>query len=724
VSRSLRDKLKAEILDPLNDVQRQAVEHPGGPLLIVAGAGSGKTRVITHRIAYLCRLQEVRPYRIAAVTFTNKAAREMAERLQKLIGPMAEEVMVRTFHGLGLHILRREAAAVGIKSNFTIYDAGMQETLLKKILKKNKIEPALLSPSAAAEFINRARDQLKDPDQSQQMSAYLAELPDIYGQYLKELRAAGSLDFGDLIYLPVKLFMKDSEILEKYAGRWQHLMIDEYQDTNHAQYMLGRLLSGSSRNILVVGDEDQSIYSWRGADIRNILAFEKDYPDAKVLKLVENYRSTPQILRAAHSVIKNNQARREKELFTQNEGGLNLEYRLYPAEEGFYNDMEGESAAVLSRIRALKRDGFRLTDMAIFYRTNAQSRSLETALNQAGMPYRIYGGFRFYDRREIKDLMAYLAVIVNPLDDVSLERIINMPLRGIGDSTVAGLQALALERNISLLDALALADKKMRSAKKLADLHARFLSWQKKQTEELPSALADRVIKESGYAEMLKKSGKPEDISRLENMYEFINAMQNYEGRAGQNASLVDFLQSISLVTSEENPGADQESLTLMTLHNSKGLEFPVVFIVGLEEGTFPHSLSLDEGGEEEERRLMYVGLTRARERVFLSSCQSRRVFGQLQRRLPSRFLSEIDAAVLNSQEKGTQGEARKRNPVAQAGDSETYQEGERVEHVRYGLGTIVSVEKTVAGQKLGIRFEEEDRERFFLAEVAPLKRA
>ncbi|MBE7439047.1 MAG: UvrD-helicase domain-containing protein [Spirochaetales bacterium] len=712
---SFKEQLEREILKPLSDVQREAVLHEGGPLLIVAGAGSGKTRVITHRMASLCRLKGVPAYRLAAVTFTNKAAREMQERLQGLIGPMSHDVTVKTFHGLGLYILRREASLLGLASNFTVYDADTQESLLKKILKEYKVDPALLSPKAAAAWINRARDELRSPEKSGDQNLLVQELPEIYADYVKQMRRAGALDFGDLIYLTVQLFQKEGEILEKYRQRFTHLLVDEYQDTNHAQYMLCRLIAGDTgNNLLVVGDEDQSIYSWRGADIRNILAFEKDYPGARVIKLTQNYRSTPQILRAAQLVIQNNRSRREKVLFTENPQGPALEVALYASEDYSYNGEMGEAQGVLARIRQLLREGYALSDIAIFYRTNAQSRSLETILGQENIPYRIYGGFRFYDRREIKDLMAYLAVICNPADDVSLARIINVPLRGIGQGSVEQLQAAAVREGKSLLSVLENPGS-IRAAGRTRELHGHFLRWQSMLAErQSPSRIAEDVLKTTGYSKVLKDSGLLEDQSRLENLYEFIGALQNFEERQ-ENPDLAEFLQSVSLVTSEENPDrARDQALTLMTLHNSKGLEFKVVFITGLEEGTFPHSLALSEGGEEEERRLMYVGITRARERLYLSGCRMRRVFGQMEARLPSRFLRELQEA----------GEKAAR-PVAQKqpGRAEHYALGERVRHKRYGTGLISSIEKTVAGQKIGLRFDGEAEDRFFLAAYTPLER-
>ncbi|MCB1307957.1 MAG: UvrD-helicase domain-containing protein [Leptospiraceae bacterium] len=761
----LKDRIEAELLEPLNEVQRNAVLHDTGPLLIVAGAGSGKTRVITHRIAYLARIRDVRPYSIAAVTFTNKAAEEMRERLYHLMGPMAENVFVRTFHSLGLHILTRHAEEAGLKSGFSIFDTQAQKSLIKTILKERKLEGDAFTPASVAHRINQARDTMVGPDEYTDLmdDFYADEIAAVYRVYIERLRGMNAVDFGDLLYMTVRLFQHCPDVLEKYRNIWRYFMIDEYQDTNHVQYLIGRSIAREHSNIMVVGDDDQSIYSWRGADISNILSFEKDYEQAKILRLEENYRSGGNILKAAASLIVNNSERREKTLFTRQEAGRPLAYQRYM-------DDQEESRAIINQVRTLQAQGQALKNMAVFYRTNAQSRSFETALRELNVPYVLVGDIRFYERKEIKDLIAYLTVIINPQDDVSLERIINVPARGVGATGLERLQNLARSRGVTLLEAMPSAGEipNFRAARKMESLYKRFREWQRAHREgELPSIIADRVLKESGYLDALKQDTSPEARGRIENLYEFVGSLQEYEkefqnrpetdapiapavdATTGETMELppeerarpdrpdlLDFLQKIALHTSSDTVAVEAATdfLYLMTLHNAKGLEFPVVFITGMEEGFIPHSLSVDEGGLEEERRLMYVGITRAREHLFLSSCRRRRVFGQYQDRLPSRFLEEMDASVFAP----GQSPALQRGSTPRAGNgvggirwqvdrsqrTESYRDGERIEHPKYGLGTIAAVERTVAGEKLAVVFDaEDDRERYFLAAYTPLRR-
>ena len=659
-----KERLQEELLTGLNDVQRQAVLHAEGPLLIVAGAGSGKTRVITHRIVYLSRVRDVFPYHIAAVTFTNKAAQEMRERLENLMGPMAQDVFVRTFHSLGLFVLTRHAKEAGLKSNFTIYDTAAQNALLKQILKDLKIEKETLTMQAASAGINQARDALIGPEEySGKDGFYGNELKGVYKEYIKRLRANNAIDFGDLLYETVKLFHKNPEVLEHYRNRWRYFMIDEYQDTNKAQYELGRLIAENHKNIVVVGDDDQSIYSWRGADVTNILNFEKDYPDCKILKLEENYRSTPLILQAASSVIALNRNRLDKTLFTSKEESLPLTYQIY-------NTDSDEARSIVGKVRGLRSQGRPLKEMAIFYRTNSQSRIFEQILQDEGLPYILVGGFRFYERKEIRDIMAYLAVIANPADNISLMRIINVPARGVGGVSVQKLENFAASRGMGMLAAMALAHEMpgFRSAAKLKLLYDLFAEWREMETRgDSPVDILDSVLKNSGYLEFLNKDPSPDSLSRIDNLEQFVSSVTEYveNFRAlpaeldesgvplpgpppATRPSLADYLQRISLYTAESDPGEFQgeEPLFLMTLHNAKGLEFPVVFMSGMEDGLMPHSLSMDEGGLEEERRLMYVGITRAMEELHLSGCRARRIFGSFQHRTPSRFLGEIASDV------------------------------------------------------------------------------
>ncbi len=727
---NLTERIEEELLATLNDVQKDAVLHDDGPLLILAGAGSGKTRVITHRIAHLCRVRGVAPYNIAAVTFTNKAAEEMRSRLYDLIGPMAESVFVRTFHSLGLYILRRHGEAVGIKSSFTIYDDSAQKTLLKKILKEQGIEPAFLDAGAAGNYINKARDSLIGPDEYKATNdPYREEIREVYISYIRQLRENNAIDFGDLIFESVRLLRDNPDILAHYRNLWRYLMIDEYQDTNHAQYVLGRLIAQEHKNITVVGDDDQSIYSWRGADIENILSFEKDYPKCKILRLEENYRSTTPILKNASRLISNNETRRDKTLFTGKEGGEPVRYTVYDTDS---EEVQG----IINRLRTMKSMGYKLSDNAIFYRTNAQSRILEQAFRQERIPFILLGGFRFFDRKEIKDFAAYLAVAVNPQDSVSLERIINVPPRGIGDTSLDKLRNLSFEKGISLLEAMEICNEipKFRAKDKVLSLTEKFRRWiEEAVSQDSVQSLAKRILKESGYEEWLKNDPNPENTSRLENLQEFINTINEYEDQtpAGE-ASLVDFLQNISLLTSEtisDESISPEDTVFLMTLHNAKGLEFPVVHIMGFEEGFMPHGLALEEGGLEEERRLLYVGITRAMEHLFISACKYRRIFGQVQPRMESRFLEELDEEYCELN--GSKREGRTQPPrasshkarVPSARNPNTYKPGEQVFHQKYGEGTVIEVEDTVAGQKIAIRFAPDKSVRNFLTAYTPLSR-
>ena len=732
IPQALRERIEGELLEGLNPVQREAVLHDRGPLLIVAGAGSGKTRVITHRIAYLVRLRDVRAYHVAAVTFTNKAAQEMRERLSQLMGPLGSEVFVRTFHSLGLHILSRNAEAAGLRSGFSVIDTSGQNTLLKAILKEWRIEGDGISPAAIAHRINQARDALVGPAEYAREADdfYTRAVARVYPEYVRRLRAINAVDFGDLLFEAVTLLNTNPEVLEKYQRLWQYFMIDEYQDTNHAQYMLGRLIARKHENIMVVGDDDQSIYSWRGANIANILEFEKDYGSAKVLRLEENYRSTARILSAANSVIKNNEQRRAKTLFTAREEGAHLEYHVFP-------DDESEARSVVSRLQSLRSRGYNYADMAVFYRTNAQSRVFESALREAGVPYLLVGDIRFYERKEIKDLLAYLQVIVNPADDLSLERIINVPARGLGNVGLERLRNHAIQKGQPLASVLEAADQvpNLRSYRKVQTLGQLLQEWSEAaRLGTAPSELAESVLDRTGYLSMLRADPSPDAPGRIDNLYELIGSMRSFEEeRASRGpearSDLGDFLQTISLETSVEGD-ASEPGVFLMTLHNAKGLEYPIVFLTGFEEGYLPHSLSVDEGNTEEERRLLYVGITRARDQLFLSACRRRRVFGSYQDRLPSRFLEELEPGVFSNPPARGFGAPRAaagmgRIAWKEEARPEDYRPGERVHHARYGPGTIRTVEDTVAGQKLAIAFDsdEERNERAFLARYTPLER-
>ena len=749
--------------------------HTEGPLLIIAGAGSGKTRTITHRIAHLVLEQNVRPYNIVAVTFTNKAAEEMRNRLESLLGRDAKDLFVRTFHSLGLYILLRNADSIGLKSNFTIYDASDQNSLLKKILKDFRIENDFLSAGFAAEAINRARDSIISPENYDVSSRAGEEIRKVYIEYIKRLRENNSLDFGDLLYESVKLFEKKPEILEQYRNLWKYCMIDEYQDTNFAQYRLGRLISETHKNIVVVGDDDQSIYSWRGADVSNILNFEKDYPNCKILRLEENYRSTPHILKAASSVIFNNSRRLEKTIFTRKEDGEKISC-------GIYENENEEASFIINKVRSFRSRGNKLSDMAIFYRTNAQSRIFEQYLQENRIPYVLVGSHRFYERKEIKDIIAYLSVVVNSQDAFSLERIINVPPRGMGEVSFRKLKEYSEKEGISLLDGLykSSEEKSLRFSVKMEKLRQAFSIWQKMALDEIPpSQIAMDVLDRSGYREFLQNERTLEATGRLDNLDQLIDSIGDYEekfydtlsefhetaGEITSGPSLADYLKKISLYTdhSEEGKGnqsGNKDCLQLMTLHNAKGLEFDTVFLTGLEEGYLPHFLSIEDGQVEEERRLFYVGITRARKELFLSAARYRKIFGSYQPRMLSRFLNEVEADVLegNMDTGGASATGRDSfresetsvreagrevgrggNSYPRAGDaisrkknlgsaklprnSETYSKGDRVFHDKFGKGTVRFVENTVAGQKAGVQFDRMEQQKVFLVTYSPMKK-
>ncbi|MBI3394236.1 MAG: UvrD-helicase domain-containing protein [Spirochaetia bacterium] len=753
MNQSLLQRIEQELLDGLNPVQRSAVLHEGGPLLILAGAGSGKTRVITHRIAHLCRIKGLRPWKIAAVTFTNKAAGEMRARLESLLGPMSTDLQVKTFHSLGLHILRRNYEAAGLRSNFAIYDMSAQETILKGILKDKKISTENLHPSAASHEISRARDALQSPEAYAKASAdyYTDLIAVVYKEYIARLRENNAVDFGDLLYETVRLFETNAEILSFYQQLWQHFLIDEYQDTNKAQYRLGVLLTSVHRNIVVVGDDDQSIYSWRGADVSNILNFEQDYPDAKVLRLEQNYRSTPQILDAAWHVIQHNESRREKKLFTENAGGPAVRYVVYRSDTG-EGGGQGEVRGIISRIRRLRSEGVSLSNMAIFYRTNAQSRLFEEGLRRESIPYVLIGGVRFYERKEIKDIMAYLSCVVNHEDTLSLMRIINVPPRGLGESGLAKLEHFVPVAG-GWIEAMERAGELggLRAALKVKALAGHIHRWREMyQHGEPPSVIVESVLNDTGYVDWLRSEGSPEAESRVENLQEFVTSVQEYEegvlrtaretvadperpvGLVPGQPDLAGFLQGITLLTSETDPeqSAGTERLSLMTLHNAKGLEFGYVFIAGFEEGFLPHAMSVDEGNIEEERRLMYVGITRARLELMLTRVRYRRIFGAMQPRMPSRFLEEMRPAGIKEENEddgnpgypaASGGVRRPMGTVPPRGRSAKYPNGARVRHEKYGAGTIVHAEDTPSGQKISIEFELDHRVRTFLTDYTPL---
>ena len=636
-----------ELLSHLNPPQREAVTYERGPLLVLAGAGSGKTRVLTYRIVYLVGKLKVRPSNILAVTFTNKAAEEMKSRVFQMIGKGIQDLWIGTFHSMCARILRREGEAMGISKNFTIYDDHDELSLLEKILKEEKISERVISPKYLRGTISGAKNSLIPPEEYPLEEPRSDLIIHLYSLYQKRLRESNSLDFDDLLMKAVELFQGFPEIRMRYAERFEHILVDEYQDTNHAQYRFILLLSSVHRNLCVVGDEDQSIYRFRGADIRNILHFEKDFPDAKIIRLEENYRSTQAILDAASAVVANNQYRIGKTLWTKRKEG-----RALSLLEAF--DEEDEARRVLEIIR--KRRGTALPcplrDFVILYRINAQSRALEEALRRRGVPYVIVGGMRFYERKEIKDLLAYLKVFSNPSDFMSLSRILNVPKRGIGEKTIeilwrhGNLHSLSLYATLGRVEEMEeLSPRVMETLKDFYEMCEGFRKLMKKVTVyKLLSQLERRI----GYLEGLEREGTLEAMERVENVKELLTGAKAFEKRS-PDPFLEAFLNEVSLFTDIDRWDETKDAVTLMTAHNAKGLEFPTVIITGLEEGLFPHSFSYDSLEElEEERRLFYVALTRAKEEVFLTYARGRQRYGSNSFGRPSRFLSEIPSPLLS----------------------------------------------------------------------------
>jgi len=634
-------------LDGLNPQQRKAAQTLEGPVLILAGAGSGKTRALTYRIANLID-HGVAPWNILAITFTNKAAKEMRERVSALVGERGSDVWVSTFHAMCARILRRDIEKLGYTRSFTIYDDDDQTSVLKDLFKQFGIDDKSLTVRDVKAKISDAKDRLLGPDEWFQSSAKdfrSQQIHDLYDAYERRLKHANALDFDDLLVRTLELFADHPPVLESYRERFQYVHVDEYQDTNFAQYSLVKLLTHKSRNLCVVGDDDQSIYGWRGADIRNILDFEKDYPDATVIKLEQNYRSTANILDAANQVIAHNEGRMEKALWT--EAGAGEPIRLFCA-----GDEREEAAWICDRIQQMQLAGKSCGDVAILYRSNAQSRVLEEMLVRAGIPYRIYGGLRFYDRKEVKDIVAYLRCVANPSDDVSLRRIINQPKRSIGDSTIAELVRHAAEKEIPLYSALmdvpqTLSARPRKCVSEFGELmNELVLSHEDMGVAEFVTYLIERTGLKAQYERDLSDEGK----NRVENIEEFLGAVSEYE-KAAEHPSLEDYLENVALVSDLDNAEFGGKAVTLMTVHSAKGLEFPVVFMAGLEEGVFPTGRSLqDDSRMEEERRLCYVAITRAQSQLYISYAAQRMLYNQVNYNAPSRFLKEIPSRLLDDQ--------------------------------------------------------------------------
>ena len=717
----------------LNPQQAEAVINTEGPMLIMAGAGSGKTKVLTCRVANLLQ-KGVRPYRILAITFTNKAAAEMRERVNNMSGPAAKDVWLFTFHAFCARFLRMEIDKLpGYGGNFAIYDTADSQNLIKQILKEMNLDDKRFQPSGILSRISNAKNALQDAAAFARQAGdfYEQKVADIYSRYEQKLQLNNALDFDDLLMLSIKLLQENKEVREKYQDRFDYLLVDEYQDTNHAQYLLTKFLAAKHRNICVVGDADQSIYGWRGADIQNILDFEKDYPDAKVIKLEQNYRSTQIILDAANAVIENNTGRKPKNLWTENKSGADIIY--FQAV-----DERDEARFVIEQLQNLQRtENKKLGDMAILYRTNTQSRIFEEMLIKSGISYNMVGGLKFYERKEIKDIIAYLRVIFNPADSLSLLRIINVPKRGIGDASLAKIQAYAAANSVSLFEAVsnaaAIDGLSSRFVSKLDDLAGIIFELMNLANEAPVEDLIDRVLRDTGYLEELENERTPQAQSRIDNLHELISVAQEFAASEEEN-NLENFLAHVALVSDIDDTELGEDAITLMTLHSSKGLEFPVVFLVGMEEGLFPHARTLmDETEIEEERRLCYVGITRAKEKLFLSSTKMRTIYGNTVTYPPSRFLQEIPArlvktikrqerfsALENFKQVSEKYSARPQKPAstfnphsfmpqkpdaAAGGTGTRFNTGDRVSHSKWGEGMVVSVKDSPDGQEVKVAF-------------------
>ncbi|WP_342252020.1 DNA helicase PcrA [Enterococcus faecium] len=741
---------KAELLNGMNPRQKEAVLHTDGPLLLMAGAGSGKTRVLTHRIAYLIEEKEVNPWNILAITFTNKAAKEMKERVNAILASGGEDVWVSTFHSMCVRILRRDVDFIGYNRNFTIIDSSEQLTLMKRILKELNIDPKKYDPRSILGTISQAKNSLQTPqDFAKMQGSYYEEIAaKCYAAYQKELQYNQCMDFDDLIMNTIRLFEEHPDSLTYYQNKFHYIHVDEYQDTNHAQYTLVNLLAGRFRNLCVVGDADQSIYGWRGADMQNILDFEKDYPDAAVILLEQNYRSTKNILSAANQVIENNSNRKPKNLWTENKEGNKITY--YRAD----NERD-ETRFIVDRMQEEIRSNHRnYGDFAILYRTNAQSRVMEETLLKANIPYKMVGGHKFYDRKEIKDILAYLNVLVNPQDSISFERIVNSPKRGIGPGSIEKLRSFASLHEWPLLEAAQNVDLANIGGKAGQQLGA-FGEMIQEVTQMIPyltvTELTKEVLDRSGYLEDLKIQNTLEAQARIENLEEFLTVTQEFDKQFEQQneedadapeEKLTVFLNDLALVSDIDNLEEDASQVTLMTLHAAKGLEFPVVFLIGLEEGIFPLSRALMEESElEEERRLAYVGITRAEEALYLTNAFSRTLYGRTQYNRPSRFVEEIDQELLEIEgmrptPKKTPVFAKKTaysykqpetavvpSKSATGGENNSWKPGDKVKHKKWGLGTVVRVSGTSKDLELDVAFPSQGVKRL-LAAFAPIEKA
>ena len=704
-------------LADLNPAQQEAVLTTEGPLLVIAGAGSGKTRVLTHRVAHLIAACGVKPNEILAITFTNKAAGEMRERLEGLLGGVARAIWILTFHAACGRILRREAPRLGYKTNFTIYDQADQVRLVKQCLEDLERDPKRFVPRGIHSQISNAKNQLIGPGEYLRRveSFYDQTVAEVYERYQTRMHAANAVDFDDLLMLTVEVLERFPEALQRWRKAFRYVLVDEYQDTNRAQYRLLQLLAGEHRNLCVVGDPDQSIYAFRGADIRNILEFERDFPESRTIPLEQNYRSTNMILRAANGVIVNNRERKEKNLWSDLGEGL-------PVHVVEVEDEHAEARFVAAEIALLVEEGYSADEIAVFYRTNAQSRVLEDVLVRQGIAYQVIGGPRFYERAEIKDVIAYLQVVDNPFDVISLLRIANRPRRGIGDASLDRLRLYADGREISLWEALEhgqAAGVGAAPLKAVTALRTLLLSLQASAQELTVAEMVEAVLDRSGYMAALEAERTIEAQGRIENLQELVGVAQEYQQQSPE-PSLSGFLQEISLYSDQDAIRGQQSLVTLMTLHNAKGLEFKAVFMIGMEEGIFPHVRSIEEQGVEEERRLCYVGMTRAQERLVLTHATSRSLWGSRAFNLPSRFLEELpedNVAWERLRPASWSGYGAPVQPRENVPDLST---GDSVRHGTLGEGVVVRVEP---GGVVTVRFADDGAERRLMLEYAPLEK-
>lgn len=713
-----------DLLFGLNAPQKDAVLHDQGPILVVAGAGSGKTAVLTRRIARLIRDGGVSPFSILAITFTNKAADEVKGRVVSLIGPVAERMWIGTFHSACVKILRREASRIGYKPAFTIYDSADSERLISYVMRDLNVDTKKFKPSSIAAAIGKGKDEMFTPvDMTERAGNWMErKVAEVYTIYQKRLEEANAVDFDDLINLTIRVFKEFPEVRDHYRERWEHVMVDEFQDTNASQFELVKLLGAPGGNVMVVGDMDQSVYGFRGADYRNLVRFEEAFPRARVVTLEQNYRSTQNILTAANALIEHNRARKPKNLWTD-AGAGELIVHFHAEHE---HDEAAFVAAEVERIR--ESEGARYKDFAVFYRTNAQSRVVEEVFTKYGIPYRIVGGLRFYERKEIKDVLAYLRLLVNPSDTVSLRRVVNTPRRGIGDRTIAELEGWAAVTGLSLYEAMerveeaGITRRPMSATREFVNLIAQLRTLIREGTglRKMVEVTAER----SGYMAELEAERTIEALGRVDNLKELAGVAGEFEERS-PGASLEDFLAQISLVSEQDEYNDEEASVTLMTLHNAKGLEFPIVFMIGMEDGVFPHIRSLGDPSElEEERRLAYVGITRARERLYLTHSFHRSLWGSVSYNPPSRFLKEVPAALLEKRGEPVGREMsfsrEPRYPDLERATAQ-WKVGQEVAHERWGTGVITSLSGFGEKAEATIYFPDEGEKRLLLA-YAPIK--